>query len=469
MSIFEQLRVLDDRDPPMTLRFGSTGLPMWPFVRWYAVSAAQELALGLQPAFAPPRRRAIGRLARWVARSMAWSPLSVRRSFDVVIVANPAGLVLRRQGKWFDRINDYFAAELPERTLVLDIAGPHGHRSPRFPAHVRCFETFDILASVAARLRRPAAADLVAIDRLIEFVRDAFPVAMPVSVLEHARAQLVHWAVRLPVLRELYARMFDRVRPRVLAIENASYGTYTHVCTWARAAGIVTVELQHGVISRNHLAYNVGDVAAAEPMFAYALPQYLLAYGEFWRGEVRTPVELVTVGCPHFSETASERAVGEASERVIVTISQGIRTEAMVEVTGALARRFPDRRFVFRLHPGEVAFRDRYAPLAAFDNVEISDRGDIYDLLHRAERVIGHSSTALVEAAGIGVPVLVLDDEASRAILPHDIGTWFGDAEQLAAAIDDPPGPAVDPSQFFAAGWRERYRSFVARVAGEPL
>ena len=463
MSIFEELRALDDRDEPRTLRFASSELLLWPFVRWVALSAALDQRFGLQAPFATGQRRTARQQAELVVRTMLRGPLSVRRSFDVVIVSSSAGLVLQREGRWFDRINDYFAMELPEHTLVLDTAEQSGYKAPRFPPHVRYLDTFDVRAGLSARLRRPDGSDLAAIERLLGFIRGRFPVALPSTILEQIRAQLVHWAVRLPLLHGWYARFFERARPRVILIEDASHGAFAHVCTWARAAGITTAEPQHGVISRSHLAYNYGAAACADDAFSSCLPRHLLLYGEFWRDQVRSPSEIVIAGCPHFSETA--RPTARSSAGTVLTISQGIRTEVMVRLMAEVARRFPERRCVFRLHPGEVPFRERYASLAEFSNVEISDRGDIYQLLQDAGVVIGHSSMALVEAAGMGLPVLVVDDETSRAHVAPGVGTWFRTVDELLPLVEMPPSIATDPEQFFAAGWRERYRSFIARVA----
>jgi hypothetical protein len=461
VSIFEELRALDDVDEARTLRFSSSDLLLWPFVRWTALSAALDQIHGLQAPFAT-RRRTVVQQAELVARSAFRGPLSVRRPFDIVIVASSGGLVLQREGKWFDRINDYFAMELPDRTLVLDSGIHGGYKTPRFPPHVRCFDTFDIRAGLSARLRRPDGSDLAAIERLLGFIREHFPVAPSSAELERIRAQLIHWAVRLPRLHGWYARFFDRVRPRVILVEDASHGAFAHVCTWARAAGIATAEPQHGVISRSHLAYNYGDAARADDTFASCLPRHLLLYGEFWRDQVRSPSEIVIAGCPHFSETA--RPAARSSPGTVLTISQGICTEVMVRLTTAVARRFPDRRCVFRVHPGEVAFPERYRSLTEIANVEISERGDIYQQLRDAGVVIGHSSMALVEAAGVGLPVLVFDDETSRAHLPRDVGTRFHTVDELLLLVESPPPITSDPERFFAAGWRERYRSFIARV-----
>jgi hypothetical protein len=461
VSIFEELRALDDRDEPRTLRFASSNLPLWPYVRWIVFMAAQDAALGTQLGFATSVPRTIRQRVELLLRSQLRGPLSVRRSFDIVNVGSSAGLVLQREGRWFDRINDYFAMELPDRTLVLDMALNGVYKTPRFPPHVRAFDQLDIMAGVAARLARPNGRDVATIDRMVEFVRERCPVTLPDALLEQARATLLHWAVRLPILRSLYARFFARIRPRILFIEGASYGAFAHVCTWARDAGIATGELQHGVIANAHLGYNYGDRALADA--ATWLPRYLLLYGELWKRDVRTPSETVAVGCPHFSEMA--RRAPRGADATVLTVSQGLCTELMVRLTSTLARRFPRRRFVFRLHPGEVPFRERYASLAELSNIEISDKGDIYRLFQQADVVIGHSSTALFEAAGVGLPVLIYDDEIARLTIPRHVGTWFRSADELASLVEAPPSLAFEPEQFFAPDWRERYRQFIARVA----
>src|SRR5262245_12996665 len=122
---------------------------MWPFVRWLAFSAAQDRVLGLQPAFAPVGR-SLRKTAELVMRATLRRPLSAG-AFDVVIVGSSVGLTTRRDGRWFDRINDYFATALPERTLVLDMATRDGYKWPRFPPHVRCYDAFDFRAGLVAR------------------------------------------------------------------------------------------------------------------------------------------------------------------------------------------------------------------------------------------------------------------------------------------------------------------------------
>lgn len=462
MSIFEQLRAVDDCEELRTLQFATTALPIWPLVRWLAVSAAQDKALGLQPAYAPRPPRTLGARAKLARQVALQGPLTARRTFDIVVVGSTGGIVLQRDGRWFDRINDYFTMEAPERTLALDMALDGAYKRPRFPPNVRCYDTFDIAAGALARVRRPAAADLARIDRVVELVERQFPVALERATVAQIRATAIHWAQRLPSLRKMFARFFARTRPKVMFLEGGSYGAFAHVCTWAREAGIATAELQHGVISWSHLAYNFGDAAQRDATFAACLPAHLLLYGELWRRETRTPSRVTIGGWPHFSENL--RRVGTPTPRSVLVISQGICTEAMVQHTRHVASALPQHQIVFRLHPGEVAFRERWQGLAALPNVTISERGDIYDLFEQAEVVVGHSSTALFEAAGMQRPVLVLDDPTSSAIIPRSLGTWFNTSDDLIDLVRTPPAAAADPQAFFAADWRAHYRRFLASV-----
>jgi hypothetical protein len=49
-------------------------------------------------------------------------------------------------------------------------------------------------------------------------------------------------------------------------------------------------------------------------------------------------------------------------------------------------------------------------------------------------------------------------------MVPEGVGTWFRTIDELLPLVEAPPSIASDPERFFAAGWRERYRSFIARV-----
>jgi hypothetical protein len=465
VSVFDDLLAFDDLPELADFRFSSGGLLAFPFVRWGLYCAALAQALGEQPAHAPVERPARREQADFLLRAVVENPLRVDRTFDIALFASSAGTVLQRQERWFDRINDYFALEYPEQTLVVDAAYRGRYKRPRVPPHVRAGDALPLAAALLGRLARPNAGDEAMIARLGGFLRQRFPVELPEAAHEDARKVLLSVCAKLPFLHALYHRFFDRVRPKILLVEEGSYGAWGHLLSWARAAGIVTAEFQHGLVGPGHIAYNHGEARRRDDEFARQLPEHLLLYGQYWAEQVRTPSHKVVVGWPHLSRSVSNhRARPRPADPSILIVSQGHVTRRMVELTQALSVRLPGHRFVFRLHPGEAPFLERYAGLARFPNVRISDRGDIFDCFLDACAVVGHSSTALVEALALGLPTFVLDDASSRLIVPPRLGVRFSAVDELAAALFAPPRPDPWSEGLLAADWQRNYRAFVERV-----
>jgi hypothetical protein len=458
--VTDELLAFDDQPELLSFRFGFDALLLWPFARWFLRNEAVDQALGLQAAHATGEPRTLAQRLGYVARSALLNPLTVRRTFDVVLFGTSAGVVVQKEGRWFDRINDYFALE--RDSLVIDGSYRGNYRHPRFPPHVRCHDGFWLSAAIAGRLKRASDKDRQTISRFMQFVDERFPAKLSTESRSVVERDLLSWAAMLPILHSLYHRFFERVHPRLILVEDGSYGRNGHLFAWARAHGIVTAEPQHGVIVPIHLAYNYGAKLRQHPDLLRQLPEHLLMYGNYWAAQIRTPSKPVIVGSPHFTTRASE--LTERNPRDIVIVSQGDRTDIMVQLAETLARRLPDRSIVYRLHQGEVPFRERYQRLETIANVRISNSGDIYSCYRDAELVVGHSSTALFEAAGLSLPILVHDDETSRLYIPEGLGVRFQTVEELverARAGSTPPSNAGD---FWARDWRANYRAFLHRV-----
>ena len=242
----------------------------------------------------------------------------------------------------------------------------------------------------------------------------------------------------------------------------------SHILSWAHARGIVTGEFQHGQNDPTNSAYNLGPGLLTNDEFSNLRPRYLLLYGRAFCERVRTGSQSVVIGNPHFDSRARAfRSLPRPPAQKVLVVSQGTHTHVLVALTGELARRCPDRLFMFRLHPGEVPFRERYQRLEGIPNVEISTRGDIYDCLAVASAVVGHSSTTLFEAVGLGLPAFIYQDEASRLMVPDGLGEWFTSVDDLISLLLSPRLPSSGDA-YFAGDWQSRYREFVASVGAVP-
>ena len=137
MSVTDDLLAFDAQLSALDFRFELDRLPIWPFVRVGLYLRATSQAQALELPHAGSQKRTLRQKTDFILRSAFLNPLQVRRNFDIVIFGSSAGVSVEREGRWFDRINDYFAMEYPEQTLVVDAAYRGIYKHPRFPPHVR--------------------------------------------------------------------------------------------------------------------------------------------------------------------------------------------------------------------------------------------------------------------------------------------------------------------------------------------
>ena len=250
-----------------------------------------------------------------------------------------------------------------------------------------------------------------------------------------------------------------------------SYGHESTLAS-ARKLNIPTVEVQHGVVTPEHLGYAVhaGTTKAA-------FPDYLLLFGEYWKQTVTWPLEaerLTTVGFPYFERT--ERAVaGTQKTHSAVVISQGTIGLELSLFAVSLAAQFKNAsadppKLIYKLHPGERArWRTEYSELvkaADSGSIQVLDgpTPDLYQLLAAAHWQIGVYSTAIFEGLGLGcitylvelpgieyMEPLVKASYARVVTEPADI-SWDDDIEHIRQP---------EPEQFFASDWEGRFRAFL--------
>jgi hypothetical protein len=277
-------------------------------------------------------------------------------------------------------------------------------------------------------------------------------------------------AARSSRLRELYLRLFEQTAAKIVFLEDASFATQAFILKWARDAGVRTAEFQHGVIVPPVLAYNYAEPLRASAVYRPYLPEFLLTYGKFWSENTRTASGLAEIGNPHFElkrRELADRVRPTRAGRSIVFVSQADAAADLLPIARGLRSALPDAdQIVYRLHPAEVAASPAYAQLRGLPNLRISDSGDIYELLHAADAVVGASSTALYEAAGLGRPVYVCATPSAEFYVPRSFGSWFGSCDELVAQLALPAPVALDADYYFQPDWRARFRRFMGELVG---
>ena len=219
----------------------------------------------------------------------------------------------------------------------------------------------------------------------------------------------------------------------------------------ARANGVLTVEIQHGLFNPYPMRFNW----PGNPEIPY-VPDEIWTWGDYWTRGFDLPAgQVVKVLGKNSDLVAALEITHEKKYGQVAFISQPAAWRQILEAAILTAKFSPKRNVIFRNHPGHENYEAAEALIrSGLSNLKLSTSEDegILKLLGESEVVVGAFSTTLIEAVALGTPVVVLR-VSSWVRLQGLIDS--GDAI-LAAEIDEVPAAiemakiVSDPSYFYA-------------------
>ncbi len=430
----QRLLHIEDSDPEVlheSVRDGD--LPLWPRVRMFFAQslAAAELGENAVATTANPwsvRRRLVRALlpSRWDARG-----LRTRRDLLAVVGGGTVRTIDSHEDNWL--VGDYLRAA-PERAALLQWrALPGAGGAPSFRPS-RSLDPLDARVDFRARRHALSSSQVARIDGLLDSYAELFRGVLDPGQLDAVKHSAQRFELLRPLVADEFARILDRVQPRTVLMEDASYGHRGALIAQMKERGIHVAEPQHGWIGPSHAAYNFGAAMFVDDMRAQ-LPDELLTFGDFWSQGIRVPYRTTAVGKPHLEHAATAAPAPDERARVVLVVSSIADPEGTERFVLELDAALPDEWTVaFRPHPSERAVLDRrYPRIASSRSVTIDAESDVYVSLAAARAVVGTASTVLYEAVPFGTTVFVRES----AHTAYYAGTLFGDV------IDDADGPEV--------------------------
>jgi hypothetical protein len=191
--------------------------------------------------------------------------------------------------------------------------------------------------------------------------------------------------------------------------------SYESLIWAAQTLNIPTVELQHGVITPEHLGYSV-PVNMTKKLF----PDYLLLFGTYWKETVdNLPLSserLIIIGYPFFEKMLAKYGNLTKRKKQIIIISQGTIGNALSIFAIKLASISKDiYKIIYKLHPGEydrgkVLYSELYeAREQGLLEIVDTDTPTLYALLAQSYWQIGVYSTAIFEGIALGCQTILVD------------------------------------------------------------
>ena len=268
---------------------------------------------------------------------------------------------------------------------------------------------FDTSAAVLSRIRTPPEVVQVA-GTLAALLQTSF------GKEKFSRERVEASISRFRALKRIYRVVLARVRPQFVMV--ADPGEFA-LAAAAKEQGIPVLELQHGVVYRDHHAYG---------WTSYALPyrsrmpvaDCLLLYGEHWRQELAQNgfwgERLEVAGSLRMDAYRLRRRSHRqhrSGKQVLVT-TQGIETERVMHFLAEFlaTEEALDVQIIVKLHPAYEPCKKKFVAILSGDpraTVLLGSEGSsTFDLLTRADLHLSISSTCHYEALGLGVSTAIL-------------------------------------------------------------
>lgn len=201
-----------------------------------------------------------------------------------------------------------------------------------------------------------------------------------------------------------YRKVLKRLRPKLI-LEVVGYGHTNMVLNeLSKELHIPTIELQHGVMGRDYIAYNYSEKGNIS-----TFPDKIFTYSAFWNETSRMPISeenAIAVGFPYLENLAMNNQREYTSSTLnIVFISQWTIGKALSEFAIDLYEYLLNQtslefKIIYKAHPLDNLWEsESYEKLRGYaDKIQIIDKEkNMYECLAEADVQIGVNSTGLYE------------------------------------------------------------------------
>ncbi|OCL27628.1 hypothetical protein U472_03495 [Orenia metallireducens] len=470
MKLNSLLKFEEDNPEVMNFKFKHDNILIWPHIRRKVYQHIIDSKLDLQISHAPMGDFKFSDLIDYNLNTVAFNPFENQGlEFDIVMFSDVRNNIIRKDEKYFNIIHDYFALQFSKNTLIIEKSYRRKYKLPRYFENVKFLDIIDFLVASKIKDVKVEKQDEEEIVKFINFLKMNLKFNINKSMCNNIKNELIILSKKLKFYHLYYKVLFLILNPKIIFLKCASYGDKGYLIKWAKDFGIKVGEFQHGMISRNHSAYNYGDNIFYNLDYKKYLPDYLLTYGDYWGENIKIPVNKISIGNPHFYkklEKYKNRDQNSLKNKILI-VSQGSVTNKLVNLTKNLSYllKNQDVEIIYRLHPGEIPFHDRYTDLQKLNNVTINDSGDIYDLIYQSNSIVGVYSTTLFEAIGFNKPIFIYEHELSNMHIPMEIGERFKDAEELYEILNNNKvNPTGNVGYYWEKDWKNNYKNFINKI-----
>ena len=336
--------------------------------------------------------------------------------------------------------------KLGDKAIMGEFVFRTKHFEPVYTNNLLYLDYIDIIPGLLYKIKKHTYKEQL--NRIEEFVTDAllilnkeFNVDLDIKYFVALSQKRFIWYV---MKKKYIYRLIKKITPKVI-VEVVSYETNKMIINEiADQMGIPTFELQHGVISQGHIAYNY----YTKYNYSY-MPKYLLTFSEYWNNVASFPFDnnsIIPVGYPYLDDMLLKYPPKQTDEYTIIVLSQpeySIKLmKNVMELIKILDSKNINYKMIYKLHPAEYNIPvSQFSVLSNNPKVHLihSSKYNLYELFAKSNIQIGVTSTAIFEGVAYGLKALIFHfektDEYMRELCQTTAGEMFDSASEMAQRI----------------------------------
>lgn len=210
-------------------------------------------------------------------------------------------------------------------------------------------------------------------------------------------------------------KLLLQVNPKVL-VEVVGYGfkcmIINEIC---KKHGILTIELQHGWLGEEHIAYNYATAGVIKQF-----PDKLYLFGDYYRLNAKFPIsqnQIISVGFPYYERELREHRECHRQDKryTILFLSQTMYAHQLSKLAIDLREQTDDTelRILYKLHPSEYRTWKEIHPMLEKSGIEVIGEHDmeLYDCFASTDAQVGIRSTTIYEGLGFHLRTFIFNQD----------------------------------------------------------
>ena len=460
--LFDDLLKVEDNKELFQYKFHKMNVPIWFYVRNEVFREVIDSEFSQSDPRVLSKKRTLFEMLKYFYLTIIKNPFFAN-SADIYFFGSDV-VNIKQEGEFINRLYQDFYEISPNKTQILESSTMRSYQRPKKNKTIYYSDFLELMTIFLSKFSRVKKEDKKSISQLITLLKNNMKYKA-LDDLYFIKLEKLLWIIstRVKASSFIYKCLFKIKKPKLIILEDASYGSMGHIILLARELGIKTAEYQHGYIGLSHRAYNHNLKHKENQQY---FPDYFLDYGKYWGSQCRIFSKKISIGSPNIIKTLENYTVEKNDLKTILFISGGTSPQEITELIIDLEKdsQFKNYKILFRPHPAERAFLDERYSILRDLNIEIHN-DNLYDALVSVDYVISDGvSTVLYEALYFMKKIYMMNTRFTSFYESNSIFPIFDTSSELKTLILKNIEVEQDKNDIWDKDWKNNYQNFINKV-----